>query len=172
MQCSCYRQSCKSNSDRELQRTHCGAIVREVCHWVLNLEQEQFGTFPPVRQGREGQTHLKSTAVCRPFISHQQPLASGCLLNLTWEGGRGRLTSSSSLLSPIHHCLYRNRKCRSGTLGVNLGYGLAPAWEFSGARELIPTPRCWPNCLRCSLHWDFKTVSGGLLYTKIKPAGI
>lgn len=57
-------------------------------------------------------------------------------------------------------------------MGVNLGYSLAPAWEFSDVWEPIPTPRCCFNCLGYTLSWTFKKVSGKLLYTKVKTSGI
>lgn len=67
MQRSCYRQSCKSNSTQGLQRTHRGVIVREACHRIFCLEQEQLGTFPRVLHRQEGHIHLKSATLCKPI---------------------------------------------------------------------------------------------------------
>lgn len=75
MQCSCYRQSRKSDSTQGLQSTRHGVIVREACHWILNLEHEQSGTFLPVTHRHEGRTHLKSATVCKP--NENSPVVSG-----------------------------------------------------------------------------------------------
>lgn len=52
-----------------------GVIGREACHLILNLEQEQSGTFLPVTHRHERRTHLKSATVCKPI--ENSPVVSG-----------------------------------------------------------------------------------------------